>query len=104
MPALFLFGENTMVTRVKKLESLDEVKAMFDPSVHGALEQLARDARYIVVYENLDFWASRFGERSALKVGPGCSVESLEEALQIWLGDLPSQRQYPVAYLDLNKE
>jgi len=87
-----------MVTKRKKLDSLDEVKAMFDPSVHSALEQLARDARYIVVYEVLDFWSSRFGHRTALKVGPGCSIESLEEALSIWLGDLPSERQYPVAY------
>jgi len=87
-----------MITNPKKLESLDELKAMFDPSVHGALEQLARDARYIVVYENLDFWSSRFGHRTALKVGLGCSIESLEQALQIWLGDLPSQRQYAVAY------
>ena len=87
-----------MVTKAKRLESVEELKSMFDPSVHGALEQLARDARYIVVYENLDFWSSRFGERSALKVGPGCSIETLEQALQIWLGDLPSERQYPVAY------
>ena len=87
-----------MVTNPKKLESLDELKAMFDPSVHGALEQLARDARYVVVYQNIDFWSSRFGETSALRVGPGCQVESLEEALSIWLGDLPSERQYPVAY------
>ena len=90
-----------MVTRAKRLGSLDELKALFDPSVHGALEQLARDARYIVVYQNIDFWSSRFGETSALRVGPGCQVESLEEALSIWLGDLPSQRQYPVAYLVL---
>jgi hypothetical protein len=87
-----------MVTRAKRLGSLDELKALFNPSVHGALEQLARDARHIVVYENLDMWSSRFGHRTALKVGPGCSVESLEQALEIWLGDLPSQRQYPVAY------
>jgi hypothetical protein len=87
-----------MVTRAKRLASLDEVKAMFDPSVHDSLERLARDAKWIVVYENLDFWSSRLGERTALKVGPGCSVESLEKALQIWLGDLPSERQYPIAY------
>jgi hypothetical protein len=87
-----------MITNPKKLESLDELKAMFDPSVHGALEQLARDARHIVVYEVLDFWSSRFGHRTALKVGPGCSIKSLEQALQIWLGDLPSERQYAVAY------
>ena len=87
-----------MVAKAKKLESLDEVKAMFDPSVHGALEQLARDARYVVVYEVIDFWSSRFGNRTAIKVGPGCSIETLEQALQIWLGDLPSERQHPVAY------
>ena len=90
-----------MVSKAKKLETIDELKAMFDLSVHDALERLAQDARYIVVYEVLDFWSSRFGHRTALKVGPGCSVESLEQALQIWLGDLPSQRQYPVAYLVL---
>jgi hypothetical protein len=87
-----------MVTKAKKLESLKELKSLFDSSVHDALERLARDARYIVVYENLDFWSSRFGERSALRVGPGCSVESLEQALSLWLGDLPSERQYPIAY------
>ena len=87
-----------MVSKAKKLETIDELKAMFDSSVHDALERLAQGARYIVVYENLNFWSSRLGERTALKVGPGCSVESLEQALQIWLGDLPSQRQYPVAY------
>ena len=93
-----------MVTRAKKLESLEELKSMFDPSVHGALEQLARDARYVVVYQNIDFWSSRFGERSALKVGPGCSIESLEQALNVWLEDLPSERQYPVAYWEGGKE
>jgi hypothetical protein len=87
-----------MLAKAKKLESLEELKSLFDPSVHDALERLARIARYIVVYQNLDFWSSRFGERSALRVGPGCSVESLEQALSIWLGDLPSERQYPVAY------
>jgi hypothetical protein len=93
-----------MVTNPRKLSGLDEVKAMFDPSVHDAIERLAQDARYIVVYENLDFWSSRFGERSALRVGPGCQVESLEEALSIWLGDLPSERQYPIAYLECGSE
>jgi len=93
-----------MVTKAKRLESVEELKSMFDPSVHGALEQLARDARYIVVYQNIDFWSSRFGETSALRVGPGCQVESLEEALSIWLGDLPSERQYPVAYWEGGKE
>jgi len=87
-----------MVTRAKKLESMEELKSLFHSSVHDALEQLARDAQYIVVYEVLDMWSSRSGHRTALKVGPGCSVETLEQALQIWLGDLPSQRQYPVAY------
>jgi len=93
-----------MITKVKKLASLDEVKAMFHPSVHDALERLALGARYIVVYENLDFWSSRFGERTALRVGPGCSVPSLEKALEIWLGDLPSERQYPVAYWEKKED
>ena len=93
-----------MVSKAKKLESIEELKSLFDASVHDALERLAQDARYIVVYRNIDFWSSRFGETSALRVGPGCQVESLEEALSIWLGDLPSQRQYPVAYWEGGKE
>jgi hypothetical protein len=89
---------------MKKLESMEDLKALFDPSVHSALEQLARDARYIVVYENLNLWSSRFGDRTAVKVGPGCGVQTLEQALFGYLGDLPSQRQYPVAYLELGHE
>jgi hypothetical protein len=89
---------------MKKLGSMEDLKALFDPSVHSALEQLARNARYIVVYEVLDFWSSRFGDRTAVKVGPGCTIESLEKALETWIGDLPSQRQYPVAYLEITHE
>jgi len=77
---------------------------MFPAELHDALARLAQDAEYIVVYEVLDPWSSRFGERSALKVGPGCSVETLDKALSIWLGDLPSHRKYPVAYWEVKAE
>jgi hypothetical protein len=83
-----------MVTRPKKLASLDEVKAMFDPSVHAALDALAQGAEYIVVYEDHDFWSSNLGQRLAVKVGRGCTYASLETALR----HAPSWRYVPVAY------
>jgi len=89
------------VTRVRKLAGFEELAAMFDPEVHDALRGLIEGATHIVVYENLDLSSSWCGERTALKVGPGCGVRTLDKALRGHLGDLPSQRQYPIAYLEV---
>ena len=93
-----------MVTKVRKLTSFNELQSLFDPEVHDDLRRLAASAKWIVVYENLNLESSGCGARSALKVGPGCSVPTLEEALQGHLYDLPSQRQYPVAYWEVTEE
>ena len=66
------------------------------------LAQAAReDVTHIVVFENLDLCSSRLGDRTALAVGPGCTTTTVEEAASRWLHDLPSMRQYPVAYANV---
>jgi hypothetical protein len=93
-----------MVTKVRKLSSFDELQSLFDPEVHDDLRRLVAGAKWIVVYENLNLSSPWCGARSALKVGPSCSVPTLEEALKGHLYDLPSQRQYPVAYWEVTEE
>jgi hypothetical protein len=61
-------------------------------------------AQYAVVFLNMDFNSSQFGAWTVLPVGPDQTVKTLEECSRIWLNDLPSQRQYPVAYVEIKKE
>jgi len=78
-----------------------ELVSKFDDQVRPKLAALAENnptATHIVVFQNLDMWSSQFGKVSAVAVGPGCTVESLEVAAKSHLGDLPSQRQYAVSY------
>lgn len=90
---------------VRELEeiTLDELLGRFHESVHDQiLAQAAReDVSHIVVYENMDFCSSSFGKRTAMAVGPGCTYKDVGEASKGWLNDLPSQRQYPVAYANV---
>ena len=83
--------------------TLDQLLSRFDESVHDKiLAQAARsDVTHIVVFENLDLCPSRLGDRTALAVGPGCTTTTVEEAAGRWLHDLPSMRQYPVAYANV---
>lgn len=94
-----------MTTKLKQL-SKQELLDMFDESVHEKiLEAAARypDAEAIVVFENVDMSSSRLGERSALVVGPSNTFTNVEDASDKWLGDLPSERQYPTAYWPVEK-
>lgn len=82
---------------MKQLTSLAELLELFDPEVHQRLESLAsRPGASLVVYQNQDLCSSCLGDRTALLVAPGCTYGSLDEAPP-YLGDLPSQRQYPMA-------
>ena len=79
---------------------LTDLLAMFDASVHSAIRQAAArcHASHLVAFENLMMDSSALGQRTVLCVGPGCTYESPEECEGHHLNDLPSQRQYPVAY------
>lgn len=77
-----------------------EMMEMFNESVHERLRALhAREGvEGLMVYECLDMSSSRLGARSALAYGPACSARSAQEAADRHLGDLPSERQYPIGY------
>jgi hypothetical protein len=82
-----------------EIASLEDYLALFHESVHDRLTDLLEpsDEGYVVV-ENQDFWASRFGERTARIVGPTRGIPTITACEGRWIGDLPSRRQYADAY------
>lgn len=78
----------------------DELLGKFDSDIHERLRTLINQegVAALVVFENHQMDSSSFGARSAIAVGPGCSHHSVSSVKKLWLNDLPSQRQYPVAY------
>lgn len=53
---------------------------------------------HVVLFENLDMSSSQFGSCSLLAVGPNHSQKSVEECEGGYLGDIPSERQYPTGW------
>lgn len=86
--------------------TLQALLGLFDSSVHDALRRITQlpGTTHLVVYENRMIGSPHCGERTALAVGPQRSLPSLSEAASHWLHDLPSTRQYAVAYVDLALE
>ena len=84
------------------LQSLSwaEFAEKFDPEVHKLLIESRQRPGVValVLFENQQMDSSKFGNRSALRVGPSCSTKTVEELDGKWLFDLPSVRQYAVAY------
>lgn len=58
-------------------------------------------ATHAVLFVNLDFGSSHLGDWTVMVVGPGQTYSSLAEVEGSHLHDLPSMRQYPVAYVEL---
>jgi hypothetical protein len=81
----------------------DEFMAQFDESIHEAIDATAKrmEATHVVCFENVAFDSSRFGDRSALCVGPNNTYKSPDDCEGKWLNDLPSQRQYPQNYMSV---
>lgn len=79
--------------------TLEQFLGRFEAGVRDALLANGRKpgVSHLVLFENLDFCSSNFGQRTALIVGPGCTY-TLEQAAGNRLGDVPSRFQYPVAY------
>jgi hypothetical protein len=88
---------------MKKI-TMDELLKQFDESVHDRLRALAEKpgTSHLVVFENQMLDSSQAGARSALRIGPACTTKTLDEAAGGWLGDLPSERKYPVAFVELS--
>ena len=58
-------------------------------------------ATHMVCYENQNLSSSALGDRSALPVGPNNTLKTLEETEGHWLNDLPSLRQHPKCYMEV---
>jgi hypothetical protein len=59
------------------------------------------DDTHAVIFVNLDFSSSQFGHWTVMVVGPTETYKTLTDIDGSWLHDLPSQRQYPSAYVEL---
>jgi hypothetical protein len=97
------------VSGILKRLSIGDFLDLFDESVRGdivAAKGRYPDAEAIVCCENLQMDSSRCGDRSALVVGPSNSWTLdflMDPANWFRLGDMPSQFQYPVAFVDYRK-
>ena len=93
-----------MMNRITQCTTLEELLTNYlDPSVWYRVKDLAKKAesgvgQALVIFECLQMDSSHLGERSCVLVGPGRGIPSLEAACEGWLKDLPSERQYPVAF------
>jgi hypothetical protein len=83
----------------------DEFMGRFDPAVHHALVKKARQdgVTHLVCFENLALECMGH-PRSALPVGPACTLKTVEETHDKRLGEVPSQFQWPVAYTVARKD
>ena len=73
-----------------------------DRGMAAAIAKLRRspDTVALVEFQNVDMWSSRFGDNTALAVGPNHTYESVEACEGHHLHDLPSMRKYPQCYTD----
>lgn len=92
--------KNCIGGEIKEM-SKAEFLALFDPSVHAAIEKsvAVNQATAVVCYENLQLDSLMRGFRSALTVGGPASTYTLEQAAAHHLGSVPSRFQYPVAFM-----
>ena len=77
--------------------------------INGSLEKVdlaveVSCAKGVILFENLDLSSSRLGQMSIRVYGPCCGIRTIKEVENpaCHVGDLPSQRQYPVAYAVLD--
>lgn len=61
---------------------------------------LQPETESLVLFANVDPRSSQFGAQTILTVGPTRTYQTLEQIENHWLHDLPSQRQYPQAWVD----
>ena len=84
------------MNKLTKKEFFDK----FDESVHKQMEEKLNmpNVQGFILFENVTFDSSRFGDRTAVVFGNGYTYESWEIAQGKWLNDLPSQRQHATGY------
>jgi hypothetical protein len=62
----------------------------------------AEGVTHLVVFQNITLDSSRLGDETILAIGPAMTYKTLAEVEGRHLYDLPSQRQYPQAFVDLS--
>ena len=80
--------------------TMEEMMDKFDPEVHDAIRRAieSNHATELLLAENQLFDSSAFGERTCMVAGPACTYKSHDTCEGKWLKDLPSQRQYFIAW------
>lgn len=70
-----------------------------DPEIHGALTSILQreDVDGVVVFRNQQMDSSAFGHVTFMIYGPHCTYSAPPEP-NTFVNDLPSQREYAVAY------
>ena len=81
----------------RRLESLSDILAMYDVRHHGAIEDLAYGAWYLVIYEDTDPESPMYGDRVIVRVGPEGNFTGLEDALSRDLYERTSDSKHPVS-------
>lgn len=71
-----------------------------DPSIQVAIDEAIEiyAATHVVKFENQAMDSSSLGASTFMVVGPHCTYKTPDDCKGRWLYDLPSQRQYAVAY------
>jgi hypothetical protein len=84
--------------------SLNQMLALMDESVRDRVVALAHNPgiTHLVFFENQALDSSHLGESSVVAIGPENTFKSLADIEGKWLHDLPSQRQYPQFWCDVD--
>jgi hypothetical protein len=85
-----------MIPKISKQEFLE--KGFLAIAVEEALRRKP-DAIGVVLFENQTMDSSSRGAMTAMVIGPTNTYKSAEDCEGKHLNDLPSQRQYPVAWV-----
>lgn len=80
--------------------ALTQLEEMFDPRIRPQIRSFwgRPGTTGIAVFENQQLDSRHCGKRTAVCFGPGCTYKTAQDIDGSHLYDLPSQRQYPVAY------
>lgn len=105
MPALDRIDIHALLKRSAGLDANCH-PSEFKPQAERLLALAGRypTATSFVLFERLDLSSSHAGDNSILAVGPDNTYPDLESVYGRHLHDLPSQRQYAVAYCPIDSE
>lgn len=90
-------NKEEFVERLLQQCQFPEVEALLDAYKAGLNRY--PDAIGVVLWVVLQMDSSRFGDSMVLIIGPSNTYKTVADCEGKWLGDLPSERRYPVAFI-----